>query len=458
MALGYGIAGPGARPLHRAASLSPFVSHGLSSPVRFLTGITTTGTPHLGNYVGAIRPAVQASRRAGTAELLLPGRLPRADQVRRAGAHPALHAGDRRLLAGLRAGPRARVLLPPVRHPRNSRADLAAHLRHRQGRAQPRPCLQGVRWTRTSPPASDPDADVTAGLFMYPVLMARRHPDVQGPQDARWAATRCSTSRWRATSRRASTTSTASTSCCPRRPIDESVAMLPGLDGRKMSKSYDNIIPLFAPRAQMQQADRRHRDRLARAGRAQGRSRARRCSRSTRPSPPPRKPAAAPGLCRRHRLGRRQAAAVRAHRPRDRADARALRRPDQRSRHSWRRSCAPGADKARAHRHALHGAAAPCGGPAQPGAPRPPPRQGQGRQGRALPSSSSTAKPTAGIYFKLVDAAGRLLAQSMGFDSPQEAGRAVAQLKRDGAGRAGAHPCAWPTGVSQADWRPRWRP
>ena len=33
---------------------------------RFLTGITTTGTPHLGNYVGAIRPAVQASRRAGT--------------------------------------------------------------------------------------------------------------------------------------------------------------------------------------------------------------------------------------------------------------------------------------------------------------------------------------------------------------------------------------------------------
>ena len=33
---------------------------------RFLTGITTTGTPHLGNYVGAIRPTVQASRRPGT--------------------------------------------------------------------------------------------------------------------------------------------------------------------------------------------------------------------------------------------------------------------------------------------------------------------------------------------------------------------------------------------------------
>ena len=29
---------------------------------RVLTGITTTGTPHLGNYVGAIRPAIEASR------------------------------------------------------------------------------------------------------------------------------------------------------------------------------------------------------------------------------------------------------------------------------------------------------------------------------------------------------------------------------------------------------------
>src|SRR5690606_39269135 len=30
---------------------------------RVLTGITTSGTPHLGNYVGAIRPAVAASRK-----------------------------------------------------------------------------------------------------------------------------------------------------------------------------------------------------------------------------------------------------------------------------------------------------------------------------------------------------------------------------------------------------------
>ena len=33
---------------------------------RVLTGITTSGTPHLGNYVGAVRPAVAASRAADT--------------------------------------------------------------------------------------------------------------------------------------------------------------------------------------------------------------------------------------------------------------------------------------------------------------------------------------------------------------------------------------------------------
>src|SRR5690606_9604816 len=35
------------------------------SKTRVLTGITTSGTPHLGNYVGAIRPAIAASRASG---------------------------------------------------------------------------------------------------------------------------------------------------------------------------------------------------------------------------------------------------------------------------------------------------------------------------------------------------------------------------------------------------------
>jgi tryptophanyl-tRNA synthetase len=38
----------------------------------------------------------------------------------------------------------------------------------------------------------------------------------------------------------------------PQAEIEEAVATLPGLDGRKMSKSYDNTIPLFASREQLQ--------------------------------------------------------------------------------------------------------------------------------------------------------------------------------------------------------------
>jgi tryptophanyl-tRNA synthetase len=40
------------------------------SPVRVLTGITTSGTPHLGNYVGAVRPTVRASRLPNTESFL----------------------------------------------------------------------------------------------------------------------------------------------------------------------------------------------------------------------------------------------------------------------------------------------------------------------------------------------------------------------------------------------------
>ena len=48
----------------------------------------------------------------------------------------------------------------------------------------------------------------------------------------------------------------------------------------------------------------------------------------------------------------------------------------------------------------------------------------------ALPSFKQYREADGRHYFKLLDAGGRLLAQSTGFASPQEAGRAVAQLKQ----------------------------
>ena len=118
----------------------------------------------------------------------------------------------------------------------------------------------------------DADAGINAGLYMYPVLMAADillfnahqvpvgRDQVQHIEMARDIAQRFNhTLRARAIS------------CCPRRAIDENVATLPGLDGRKMSKSYDNTIPIVArARKALQEAIARHRHRFARARRSEG--------------------------------------------------------------------------------------------------------------------------------------------------------------------------------------------
>ena len=97
----------------------------------------------------------------------------------------------------------------------------------------------------------DPDAEVNVGLFMYPVLMgadilmfnAHQVPvgrdQVQHIEMARDMAN--------SFNHRYGPHFTP-----PEAAIEDNVATLPGLDGRKMSKSYDNTIPLFATRAQLQ--------------------------------------------------------------------------------------------------------------------------------------------------------------------------------------------------------------
>jgi len=92
----------------------------------------------------------------------------------------------------------------------------------------------------------DPDAGVNAGLYMYPVLMAadillfKAHQvpvgrdQVQHIEMARDFASRFNHIY-------------GEHFVLPEAVIDDAVATLPGLDGRKMSKSYDNTIPLFAP-------------------------------------------------------------------------------------------------------------------------------------------------------------------------------------------------------------------
>jgi tryptophanyl-tRNA synthetase len=96
----------------------------------------------------------------------------------------------------------------------------------------------------------EPDTDVTAGLFMYPVLMAA---DI-----LMFKAHRVPVGRDQIQHIEMARDIAASFNhlygehlVLPEAAIDEHVATLPGLDGRKMSKSYGNTIALFGPREQL---------------------------------------------------------------------------------------------------------------------------------------------------------------------------------------------------------------
>ena len=212
---------------------------------RVLTGITTTGTPHLGNYVGAIRPAVAASRRADVDAFYF-----------MADYHALIKSDDAARIERSRLEIAASWLaagLDPARVTFYRQSDI--------------PEIPELTWFLTciaskgmlnrahaykaavdknAAAGEDADAGITAGLYMYPVLMAADilafdahqvpvgRDQIQHIEMARDLGQRFNHLHGR------------EFFVLPEALIEEQVATLPGLDGRKMSKSYDNTIPLFA--------------------------------------------------------------------------------------------------------------------------------------------------------------------------------------------------------------------
>jgi tryptophanyl-tRNA synthetase len=208
-----------------------------------LTGITTTGSPHLGNYVGAIKPAIQAS-----------------------------HSDDINSCYFL-ADYHALIKCPEPEKIKQSTLEIAAtwlalgldHEAHTFYRQSDIPEIPELTWVLSCVTAkglmnrahaykasvqdnltADEDADlgISMGLFNYPVLMtadilmfnAHRVPvgkdQVQHLEMARDIAGRFN-HHYR------------KLFVLPEAQVDETAAILPGLDGRKMSKSYGNTIPLW---------------------------------------------------------------------------------------------------------------------------------------------------------------------------------------------------------------------
>jgi tryptophanyl-tRNA synthetase len=216
---------------------------------RFLTGITTSGTPHLGNYVGSIRPSVAASLGASAESFYF-----------LADYHALIKCGDplriQRSTLEIAASWLAAGLDPErVTFYRQSDIPEIPELTWLLTCVTGKGMLNRAHAYKASVDKNltagmDPDADVTAGLFMYPVLMgadilmfkAHKVPvgrdQIQHIEMARDMAQRFNHLY-------------GEHMVLPEALIEESVATLPGLDGRKMSKSYDNTIALFASRDQL---------------------------------------------------------------------------------------------------------------------------------------------------------------------------------------------------------------
>ncbi len=214
----------------------------------FLTGIKTSGTPHIGNYVGAIRPAIESSARRD--------------------AQSYFFLADYHALGG-RPEEVARSTLEIAATWLALGLDTEHAVFYRQSDV---PEITELQWILTCVTAKglmnrahaykaavaeneaagrqDLDHAIMMNLYCYPILMAADilmfkatkvpvgKDQKQHVEMARDVAQRFNHNF-------------GETFVLPEAAISEHVATLPGLDGRKMSKSYNNTIPLFADEKQL---------------------------------------------------------------------------------------------------------------------------------------------------------------------------------------------------------------
>lgn len=223
------------------------------SKQRVLTGITTTGTPHLGNYVGAIRPAIQASQSANVQSFYF---LADFHALIKCQDPDLVHQSTREIAATwLALG-----------------LDTENAIFYRQSDV---PEIPELCWVLTCNAAKglmnrahaykasvdanleageDTDYGITMGLYSYPILMAADilmfnankvpvgRDQIQHIEMARDIAARFNHHY-------------GEHFVLPEAQVDDNVnAVLQGLDGRKMSKSYGNTIPLFLPEKQLKKS------------------------------------------------------------------------------------------------------------------------------------------------------------------------------------------------------------
>ncbi|MFC7326945.1 tryptophan--tRNA ligase [Marinactinospora rubrisoli] len=223
----------------------------------FLTGIQTSGEPHIGNYVGAIKPALAAAASSDTLYFLAdyhslntvrdPARL----------RHNIRSVAATWLACGL--DPERTIIYRQSSVPEVFELSTILASFTGKGLMNRAHAYKAARDRNAEAGATDLDAGVNMGLFNYPILMAAdilimetdyvpvgrdqaQHleyaADIAGSFNHLYGESYSF-------------------------PIPQGVynegdaAVLPGIDGRKMSKSYDNTIPLFLPENRLRKLVRR---------------------------------------------------------------------------------------------------------------------------------------------------------------------------------------------------------
>jgi tryptophanyl-tRNA synthetase len=208
---------------------------------RILTGIQSSGRPHLGNLLGAIIPAIELSKQPGNESLFFIADLHSLITIK--DAETRTQNTQAVAAAWLAFG----FDVDKNYFYRQSRIPEVCELTWYLNCFTPFPMLANAHSFKDK---SDRLSDVNAGLFTYPVLMAadillydadfvpvgkdqRQHLEM-----ARDIAT-------------AFNGQYGETFVLPEAKIEESVMTIPGIDGQKMSKSYGNIIDIFLPDKQL---------------------------------------------------------------------------------------------------------------------------------------------------------------------------------------------------------------
>ena len=204
---------------------------------RILTGIQSTGTPHLGNLLGAIIPAIDLSKNKKNESLFFIADLHSFTTIRDAAQLRENTYATAAAWLAFGFNTESNIFY------RQSDVNQVCELTWYLNCFSP---FQRLQLAHSFKDKSDKISEVNAGLFIYPVLMAAdillydaNIVPVGKDQVQHLEITRDIASRFNH--------KYPNSFVIPETKVDERVMIVPGTDGRKMSKSYNNFIDIFLP-------------------------------------------------------------------------------------------------------------------------------------------------------------------------------------------------------------------